>query len=70
MFGLGVPELLVVLGIGLLLFGGKKLPELAKSLGRSVTEFKRGVSGLEEEIEKPPRALPGSRAEVAAPPRA
>lgn len=42
-FSLGGPELLVVLGIVVLLFGAKKLPELARSVGRSTSEFKKGV---------------------------
>jgi sec-independent protein translocase protein TatA len=47
--GLGYPEMLLVAFIALLLFG-KKLPEVARSLGKGVTEFKKGVQGLEEEI--------------------
>jgi sec-independent protein translocase protein TatA len=43
MFGLGAQELLVILLVVLVLFGGARLPELARSLGRSVREFKRGV---------------------------
>lgn len=45
---LGMQELLIVLGIMLLLFGGTRLPQLAKGLGTSIREFKRGAAGLEE----------------------
>ena len=44
MFGLGYQELLVILIIVLLLFGAQKLPELARGLGKSVSEFKRAQS--------------------------
>ncbi len=40
---LGLPELLIILGVIVLLFGAKKLPDLARSLGRSTSEFKKGV---------------------------
>jgi TatA/E family protein of Tat protein translocase len=43
MFGLGWQEILLILLLALLLFGGKKLPGIAKSLGRSVQEFKKGI---------------------------
>ncbi len=52
MFGLGGQELIVILIIILLLFGAKKLPELAKGLGKGMNEFKKAQSGLEEEINK------------------
>ena len=49
MFGLGYQELLVILVIVLILFGANRLPELAKSLGSSVKEFKKGVAEAEKE---------------------
>jgi len=47
--GLGMPELLVVLAVLLLLFGSTRLPQLAKGLGSSIKEFKKGVK--EGEVE-------------------
>jgi sec-independent protein translocase protein TatA len=46
----GGPEILMVLFIILLLFGAKRLPELSRSLGKSLGEFKRGKEDLEHEI--------------------
>lgn len=46
----GGSELLVILFIVLLLFGAKKLPELSRSLGRSLGEFKKGKEDLEREL--------------------
>jgi sec-independent protein translocase protein TatA len=43
--GLGTPELIIILAIVVLLFGAKKLPELARSVGTSVKELKEGVGG-------------------------
>jgi sec-independent protein translocase protein TatA len=50
----GVPEILLIVFVILLLFGSKKLPELARSLGKSLNEFKRGQteSAPEKKIEK------------------
>ena len=44
-FGIGPLELIIVLVIILLIFGGKKLPEVGRSLGSGMREFKKGVSG-------------------------
>jgi sec-independent protein translocase protein TatA len=51
MFGLGYQELLLILLIVLILFGASKLPELARSLGSSVKEFKKGVAEVSKEEE-------------------
>ena len=49
--GIGMQEILVIALIVLLLFGGKKIPELMKGIGKGVRSFKDGVNGLEKEIE-------------------
>lgn len=54
--GLGMPELLVIVGIGVLLFGGKKIPELAKGIGTAFKELKSGLreaADVEREVKKP-----------------
>ncbi|MFW8601651.1 Sec-independent protein translocase subunit TatA/TatB [Desulfobacterota bacterium M19] len=48
MFGLGTPELIVILGIAFLVFGGKKLPELGAGLGKGIRAFKTGLNDVEE----------------------
>ncbi len=58
MFGLGVPELLIILVIGLVLFGPGKLPDVGKALGKSIREFKN--ANKEEEpvnVTEKPREL-------------
>lgn len=47
---IGLPELLVILLIVLLLFGAKRLPEMARGLGRSLSEFKKGVKEIERDV--------------------
>lgn len=50
--GLGGPEMLLIMFIVLLLFGANRLPELAKGIGKSVREFKKAASGVEEEVRR------------------
>ena len=50
MFGIGVPELIVIFVVALLVFGPKKLPELGKALGRGLAEFKRATEEIKNEI--------------------
>ncbi len=51
MFGLGIPELVVIFVIALIVFGPKKLPDLGKALGRGLAEFKRATQDVKESIE-------------------
>jgi len=57
MFGLGTQELMIILVIALVLFGGSKLPELARSLGKSMNEFKKGIA--EGHADETKEAKPG-----------
>ena len=50
--GLGTPEILLIAFIALLIFGGKKIPELMRGLGKGVTSFKKGLKDVDEEIKK------------------
>lgn len=47
MFGIGFPELLVILLICLLLFGAAKLPEIGRAFGKTINEFKKGMKEIE-----------------------
>lgn len=51
MFGMGMPEMILILAIALIVLGPKKLPDLAKSLGRAMREFKKATSEIKESIE-------------------
>ena len=52
MGSIGMPEMLVILVIALIIFGPRKLPELGKSLGRSLAEFKRASNDLKSTLEE------------------
>ncbi len=45
---IGFPELMVIMGVALLIFGGKKIPELGRGLGEGIRNFKKAMSGEEE----------------------
>lgn len=49
MFGIGMPELLVILLIALLIFGAARLPQIGRALGRTIAEFKKGLKEGEKE---------------------
>jgi len=51
MFGLGMPEILMILAIALIVIGPKKLPDLAKTLGRALGEFKRSAQDFKRSID-------------------
>ncbi|HJT88742.1 MAG TPA: twin-arginine translocase TatA/TatE family subunit [Bryobacteraceae bacterium] len=51
MRSIGFPELLVILGVAVLLFGGKKIPEVAKGLGEGIRNFKSALKGDEDKVE-------------------
>jgi sec-independent protein translocase protein TatA len=48
MFGIGTTELLILLGIVIVIFGARRLPELGSGLGKAIKNFKAGVSGKDE----------------------
>lgn len=50
MFGIGLPELLLIVGLALILIGPKKLPELAKTLGKTLGELRKAADDLKETI--------------------
>jgi TatA/E family protein of Tat protein translocase len=51
MFGMGMPEVILILAVGLIVIGPKKLPELAKSLGKGIVEFKRATQDFRDTID-------------------
>ena len=53
LFNLGTGEIIIIVAIILLLFGGKKIPELMRGLGKGVKSFKQGMNEIEDEIKKP-----------------
>lgn len=72
--GVGGMEMLLVFVIGLLLFGGKGMPDMARTLGKAIREFKKATAGVEDQLkralEEPPPAPPPRRTPPAVQPRA
>ena len=81
-FGIGLPEMAVIAAIGLLVFGPKRLPELGRTLGRTLKGFQSASSGFEQEFraainsfeaaasEAPSAASPAAPAQLSVPPAA
>jgi TatA/E family protein of Tat protein translocase len=72
MFGIGMPELLLILAVALIVLGPKKLPDLARALGKGMAEFRRATDELRDEfrqlerdVEEPP-SRPASAPEAQA----
>ncbi len=57
MFGIGMPELLVILGLALIILGPKKIPEIARGLGRAMREFRRATNDMREQFEEETKEL-------------
>lgn len=51
MFGIGMPEILVIMLLVLILFGSKRLPEVARGLGKSMREFKKAADDVKRELD-------------------
>lgn len=63
MFGIGIPELILILIVGLIVFGPSKLPEVGRAVGRGLREFRRASSALQAMInEQDPPARPTQQA--------
>ena len=58
-FNLGTGEVIAIVAIILLLFGGRKIPELMRGLGKGVKSFKQGMNEVEDELQKPLDELDG-----------
>src|SRR3979409_360984 len=66
--GLGAQEMIILLIIGVLLFG-RKLPEVGRYLGKGIVEFKKGIKGLEDELDTTASAAPRIETSVMEQPR-
>lgn len=63
LFSLGMPEIVLIALVILLLFGGKKIPEMMKGLGKGVKSFKEGMNELDPDSDEPTRKVVDKKAE-------
>lgn len=68
LFGMGAPELIILLVVVMVLFGGKKLPELAKGLGKAKREFKKASEEDDEDEAPKAKSAEAKKADSATPP--
>ena len=67
MFGIGIPELVVILIVGLIIFGPGKLPEVGRAVGKGLREFRKASSALQSALNEPEKPVPPAPAAAPAP---
>ena len=66
MFGIGMPELILILAVALIVLGPKRLPEIARALGKGLAEFRRATDDLKEELRQVEHEIEESSTQPAA----
>lgn len=64
MFGIGMPELILILALALIVLGPRRLPEIARALGKGLSEFRRATDELKEELRQVEQEIEQSSAEA------